>query len=45
MPNFDFTNTIGMLYLSKSEHGPKQVETWRYYDCAIDKFKSILENE
>ena len=21
------------------------VETWRYYDCAIDKFKSILENE
>lgn len=39
------TDDYGMLYLSKSEHGPKQVETWRYYDCAIDKFKSILENE
>ena len=38
------TDEFGMLYLSKSEHGPKQVETWRYYDCAIDKFKSILEN-
>ena len=39
------TDEFGMLYLSKSQHGPKQVETWRYYDCAIDKFKSILENE
>ena len=39
------TDEFGMLYLSKSEHGPKQVETWRYYDCAIGKFKSILENE
>ena len=39
------TDELGMLYLSKSEYGPKQVETWRYYDCAIDKFKSILENE
>ena len=39
------TDEFGMLYLSKSEHGPKQVETWRYYDCAFDKFKSILENE
>ena len=39
------TDEFGMLYLSKSEHGPKQVETWRYYDCAIDRFKSILENE
>ena len=39
------TDEFGMLYLSKSQHGPKQVETWRYYDCAIDKFKSILEND
>ena len=39
------TDEFGMLYLSKSEHGPKQVETWRYYDCAIARFKSILENE
>ena len=39
------TDDCGMLYLSKSQHGPKQVETWRYYDCAIDRFKSILETE
>ena len=39
------TDEFGMLYLSKSEHGPKQVETWRYYEKAIDKFKFILENE
>ena len=39
------TDEFGMLYLSKSEHGPKQVETWRYFEKAIDKFKSILENE
>ena len=39
------TDEFGMLYLSKSEHSDKQVETWRYYDCVIDKFKSILENE
>ena len=39
------TDEFGMLYLSKSEHGLKQVETWRYYEKAIDKFKSILENE
>ena len=39
------TDDYGMLYLSKSQHGPKQVETWRYYDCAIDRFKSILETE
>ena len=39
------TDEYGMLYLSKSEYSDKQVETWRYYDCVIDKFKSILENE
>ena len=39
------TDEFGMLYLSKSQHSDKQVETWRYYDCAIDKFKSILEAE
>ena len=39
------TDEYGMLYLSKSVYSDKQVETWRYYDCVIDKFKSILENE
>lgn len=35
-------NKVGRI---ANAHGPKQVETWRYYDCAIDRFKSILENE
>ena len=39
------TGEFGMLCLSKSEHGPKQVEHFRYFENAIDKFKSILENE
>lgn len=39
------TDEYGMLYLSKSEYSDKQVETWRYYDCVIAKFKSIVENE
>ena len=39
------TDEYGMLYLSKAEHSDKQVETWRYYDCVIDKMKTILENE
>ena len=39
------TDEYGMLYLSKSVYSDKQVETWRYYDCVIDKFKSILEND
>ena len=39
------TDELGMLYLSKSEYGPKQVEHFRYFEKAIDKFKYILENE
>ena len=39
------TDEYGMLYLSKSVYSDKQVEHWRYYDCVIDKFKSILEND
>ena len=39
------TDEYGMLYLSKSVYSDKQVETWRYYDCVIGKFKSILEND
>ena len=35
-------NKVGRI---ANAHGPKQVETWRYYDCAIDRFKSILETE
>lgn len=38
------TDKYGMLYLSKSEHSIKQVETWRYYDNVIPVLKAILEN-
>lgn len=39
------TDEYGMLYLSKSQHSDKQVEHFRYFEKAIDKFKSILETE
>lgn len=35
----------GLYYLSKSQNSDKQVETWRYYECVIDEFKTILEAE
>lgn len=35
----------GMLYLSKSEHSTKQVETWRYYDNVIPILKDLLAGE
>ena len=38
------TNEYGLYYLSKSQHSDKQVEHFRYFEKAIDKFKSILEN-
>ena len=39
------TDEFGMLYLSKSQHSDKQVEHFRYFEKAIDRFKSILETE
>ena len=39
------TNEYGLYYLNKSQHSDKQVEHFRYFEKAIDKFKSILENE
>ena len=36
------TEEYGSYYLSKSEHSDKQVEHFRYFEKAIDKFKSIL---
>ena len=39
------TNEYGLYYLSKSQHSDKQVEHFRYFEKAIDKFKSILEND
>ena len=39
------TKEYGLYYLNKSQHSDKQVEHFRYVEKAIDKFKSILENE
>ena len=39
------TSEYGLYYLNKSQHSDKQVEHFRYFEKAIDKFKTILENE
>ena len=39
------TKEYGLYYLNKSQHSDKQVEHFRYFEKAIDKFKSILEAE
>ncbi|PWM78759.1 MAG: toxin Bro [Phascolarctobacterium sp.] len=37
------TPQYGKYFYSKSEHSCKEVETFRYYECAISKFAEILE--
>lgn len=37
------TPQYGKLFYSKSEHSCKEVETFRYYECAIPKFKELLK--
>ena len=39
------TEEYGLYYLSKSQHSDKQVEHFRYFESAIDKFKAILGEE
>ena len=39
------TEEYGSYYLSKSQHSDKQVEHFRYFEKAIDKFKAILGEE
>ena len=39
------TDKYGMRVLDKARGHGKQVENFRYFEKAIDKFKSILENE
>lgn len=34
----------GKLFYDKSPYSGKEVETFRYYECAIDKFKELLDN-
>lgn len=33
----------GKYFYSKSEHSCKEVETFRYYECAINKFAELLK--
>ena len=37
------TPQYGKYFYSKSEHSCKEVETFRYYECAVAKFREILE--
>lgn len=37
------TPQYGKFFYSKSEYSCKEVETFRYYECAIAKFREILE--
>lgn len=37
------TPQYGKYFYSKSEHSCKEVETFRYYECAIAKFREMLE--
>ena len=37
------TAQYGKFFYSKSEYSCKEVETFRYYECAIAKFREILE--
>ena len=39
------TKEYGLYYLNKSQHSDKQVEHFRYFESAIDKFKAILGDE
>ena len=39
------TEEYGLYYLSKSQHSDKQVEHFRYFESAINKFKAILGEE
>lgn len=37
------TPQYGKLFYSKSEYSCKEIETFRYYECAIPKFREILK--
>lgn len=39
------TEEFGKFFVDKSPHSNKEVETFRYFGRAIDKFKELLENE
>ena len=37
------TAEYGKLFYDKSPYSGKEVETFRYYECALDKFKELLK--
>ena len=37
------TAEYGKLFYDKSPHSQKQVETFRYYECAVEKFRELLK--
>lgn len=37
------TAEYGKLFYDKAPHSHKQVETFRYYECAVEKFKELLK--
>ena len=39
------TNEYGKYFYDKSRYSNKEIETFRYYEDAVDKFKNILNNE
>ena len=39
------TEEYGLYYLNKSQNSDKQVEHFRYFEKAIDKFKAILGDD
>lgn len=38
------TEQYGKLFYDKSKYSNKEVETFRYFECAIEKFKRLLTN-
>ena len=39
------TAEYGKLFYDKSPHSQKQVETFRYYECAVEKYKKKQKEE
>ena len=37
------TAEYGKLFYDKAPHSHKQVETFRYYECAVEKFRELLK--
>lgn len=39
------TAEYGKYFYDKSPHSQKQIETFRYYECAVEKFKELLKGK